>query len=103
MPRLSSSLAALLLVLAPSTALAADHLARITEVMLSTNANGAAQYVEIVTQTEPYGNDPYGIEVYDADANLIDTVTFDMAGPDTIYVASAAAVTELLVPADVLL
>ncbi len=103
MRRPPTSLAALLVLLAPSTALAADHLAKISEVMLSTNGDGTAQFVEIVTAAEPYANDPYGIEVYDADANLIDTVTFDMAGNDTIYVASATAVTELLEPADVLL
>ncbi len=81
---------ALLLCAAPAHAL--DHLMRVNEVYLD-NGSGA-QYVEFNDPSpESLPNGPYRLEVYDADANLVDMVTLTgiTAGSDIFYVAGNAA------------
>jgi hypothetical protein len=105
MRRIASLLTIALLSIA-SRAEAADHGMRVTEIYLSDGTAGNAQYIELTdgTADEPFSQDPYGVQVYDADGNVVGSTTFDVAaGTRSLWIATADADAAFSATADVTL
>jgi hypothetical protein len=77
----------------------------VNEVLLSQDGDATIQFVELFDpNAEGFPNDPYRIDVYDADATLIDSVTLPaIHGETPYYIASAQAVIEFGVAAEAVL
>ena len=63
------------LVIAIGPAHAADHNARISEIMLSGGGSTANQFIELRDSAEPFPSQPYRLEVYDAAGTLVGSVS----------------------------
>jgi hypothetical protein len=90
MNRLVSSAIVVGLLGATSPAHAADHLMRISEVLLSQDGSTANQYIELVDPGEPFPASPYELVIYDANAAMIDTVSLPVPASTTRYYVSTA-------------
>lgn len=75
-----------------STAYAVDHLMKIAEVGLSKGGDPAVQFIEL---EDPFGesfpNNPYTLELFDADAGLLGSVSLTIPGGTTRYLVATAA------------
>lgn len=75
--------------LGPSSALAADHQMRISEVLLSSGGNGDYQYVELIDPGEPFSA-AYELVVYDADGIEVGSDVLAIDPATTRYVVASS-------------
>lgn len=77
---------------AASKAYAVDHLMKIVEIGLSRSGDSTVQFIEL---EDPFGesfpNNPYTLELFDADAGSLGTVTLNVPGSTTRYLVATAA------------
>lgn len=96
-------LATIALILASSsTAFAADHLARIGEVMISNQGSTASQFIEIEDPAgESFPSPPYSLGVFDAAGGALGTVSLTInAGTTRYLIATTTAATQFSVTAN---
>jgi hypothetical protein len=95
MRRISPAFALATILLASSPALAMHHRMTIGEVLLSSGGDDGIQYIELIDPGEPFPDDPYVLAIYDADGELLDSISFSVAASTTrMFFATAAADTE---------
>jgi hypothetical protein len=75
-----------------SKAYAVDHLMKINEILRSKNGDTGVQFVELEDAFgESFPNNPYTLEVYDANATLVGSVTLNVPASTTRYLVATAA------------
>jgi MYXO-CTERM domain-containing protein len=93
MRRISPAFAFAAVLLASSPALAAHHVMRVSEILLSEGGDDAVQYVELTDMNaESFPNDPYKLVTYDVDGAELESMDLTIgAGTARYYVATTAA------------
>lgn len=100
--KLRPALVATLFVLASAApALAADHLMKVGEVMLSNQGSTTSQFIELEDPfNEPFPNAPYSLQLFDAAGASLGSVALTIpANTRRLLIATAAAATQFSVTA----
>lgn len=95
------------LVIAIGPAHAADHQARIDEILLSANNSTANQFIEIQDPGESFPSNPYRLEIYDATGIQVAGSPFNLgtiqSGTTRMFIRTAGAATLFNITAGIVL